>query len=72
MPETNGERTVYCRLLRTKKMYIPALHTEGDPRDETETAAYWCLKTMAVVGPDGNLVRGNHCQAGRGCCEAEY
>jgi hypothetical protein len=72
MPEQTAERVSYCRFLRTKKMYIPALHLEGDPRRETGTAQFWCLKTMTGVGPDNDLVRGAACRSGRPCWEAEF
>jgi hypothetical protein len=71
MPEQLEEKLPYCRFLRTKKMYIPAFHLEGDPRDETETAQYWCLKTHTGIGPDKTLVRGGECRPGRSCCECD-
>ena len=45
MAQETQERVAYCRFLRTKKMYIPALRREGDPREETGTARFWCVKT---------------------------
>jgi len=72
MPEQLNERAAYCRFLRTKKMYIPALHLEGDPREETETAHFWCLKTHTSVGPDNLPVRGGECRFGRPCCETDF
>ncbi|MBW3622965.1 MAG: hypothetical protein KY468_06090 [Armatimonadetes bacterium] len=62
----------YCRFLRTKKMYIPAYALMGDPREETETAQYWCLKTHTGIGPDSTLVRGASCRPGRPCCEVDF
>ena len=72
MPEQVRERTAYCRYLRTKKMYIPALQIDGDPREETETAQFWCLKTHTGVGPDSMPVRGRECRAGRDCCQIDF
>lgn len=65
------EEKPYCRFLRTKKMYIPAYALLGDPREETETAQYWCLKTQTGIGPEGALVRGSECRPGRRCCETD-
>ena len=74
MPEVEAteEAVVYCRFLRTKKMYIPALHVEGDPRRDTGTAQFWCQKTQTGVGPDNDFVHSSDCQKGRACCQAEF
>jgi hypothetical protein len=66
------ERISFCRFLRTKKMYIPALCQEGDPRLQTDTAHFWCLKTHTSVGPDNDFVHGDDCRGGRSCCETDF
>ena len=71
MPETQQEAPAFCRSLRTKKMYIPALHLDADPREETQTAQFWCLRTQTGVGPDNRPVRGRECRLGRTCCESD-
>ena len=71
MAQETLEAPDYCRFLRTKKMYIPALHLEADPREETDTAHFWCLKTHTSVGPDQGPVAGSRCRVGRTCCVAD-
>jgi hypothetical protein len=66
------EQPTYCRNLRTKKMYIPALCQESDPREETDTAQFWCMKTHTGIGPDNNPVRVRKCSADRSCFENEF
>lgn len=44
----------------------PDEHTFYDPYDVT---AYWCIKTMRGIGPDGQAVHRDQCQGGRSCCE---
>ena len=70
MPDPT-EEIQYCRNLRTKKMYIPAYSLHGDPREETDTAQYGCLRTQTGIGPEGTLVRSSECRPGRPCCEVD-
>jgi hypothetical protein len=61
----------HCDHLRHKGMYVltvvdPDEHKFYDPYDAT---AYWCIKTMRGIGPDGKGVHRDHCQGGRSCCE---
>lgn len=56
-----------CRYLRTKKMYIPALQEPGQGLEDGRKARYWCLKTMAGVGPDDDFVGPPECQPHRQC-----
>ena len=66
------EKLPYCRFLRTKKMYIPAYSVGGvDPRDATDTAIYWCMRTHTSIGPDHTHVHGSECRPGRRCCEVD-
>jgi hypothetical protein len=44
----------------------PDEHKFYDPYDAT---AYWCVKTMRGLGPDGKAVHRDACQGGRDCCE---
>jgi hypothetical protein len=59
-----------CRHLRTKKMYVPALQGSGGSWDDNGTARYWCLKTMAAVGPDDDFVDLHECRPHRRCFES--
>ena len=60
-----------CAHLRHKGMYV----LSTDEADETgagsrsEATAYWCLRTMKPLGPDGQPVNHDHCREGRSCCE---
>lgn len=60
-----------CRHLRTKMMFVATDWEERAAEYPSSTATYWCLKTMAVVGPDGEPVDLDDCRAGRGCHEPE-
>ncbi|MFO0983402.1 MAG: hypothetical protein U1E76_16995 [Planctomycetota bacterium] len=59
-----------CRSLRTKSMYIIEERQESDVRVDPGTAAYWCLKTMAPIGPDDCRAHVEGCRAHRACYEA--
>jgi hypothetical protein len=70
MSETTRRRTdqLPCLDLRTKTLYYG---TDGDvPEivDGSDTAVYWCLKTMQAFGPDGGEARPGVCGADRACC----
>lgn len=61
----------HCEHLRHKGMYVLTVvdqdeHKFYDPYDAT---AYWCIKTMRGLGPDGQPVHRDHCQGSRDCCE---
>lgn len=60
----------HCAHLRHKGMYVMA---ERDPDmpgfNGHEATSFWCAKTQKSFGPDGNVVRTDLCQHGRGCCE---
>ena len=57
----------YCREIRSKKYYfLQEMPTEEHHlRDGSNHC--WCLRTMQVVGPDGEMVRPENCTAGRSC-----
>ena len=60
-----------CRSLRCKGMYLPGEPVPPDVELEvTETAVFWCLKSQAVVGPDGGPVEPGDCRPGRSCHRA--
>lgn len=60
-----------CRQIRTKMMFVATDWEERAAEYPSSTATYWCLKTMAVVGPDGEPVDIGDCRAGRSCHEPE-
>lgn len=65
------ERTIPCRHLRNKGMYI---YTDGQDlsgHDGYDNTIYWCLQTMKDFGPDDEQVDGAGCHnPGRSCYEA--
>jgi len=65
----NATVPIGCKHLRTKKMYIPAEYPEPGRLTPSDTAHYWCLCTAREIGPDGQLVHLDTCNAGRGCCD---
>jgi hypothetical protein len=56
-----------CPLLRAKKMYA------GPPPGVAEftTSAFWCLRTMSAIGPDGDPASDTDCVRGRQCFSEE-
>ena len=68
------ERTVVCRLLRTKTAFgtLVGDTTEVEPwySGASTTAVYWCLGTMASCGPDDDLAHPHACRSGRACYKA--
>lgn len=57
-----------CGAFRTKTLYLSVIERdllEEDPR--CHTAAFWCLRTHAPVGPDNAEVAPESCQSGRTC-----
>ena len=60
-----------CRHLRSKGMYVYTDADPDSPHEESDTTAYWCLKTMTSFGPDDEAVARLDCRApGRSCYEA--
>jgi hypothetical protein len=56
-----------CSAIRSKGFYV---YTETPPPpEESDTAVFWCLKTMSAVGPDGELVHKSCCDPSRSCFE---
>ena len=62
---------VHCLKLRTKRMYLNAIVDPDEATfcDPCESSAYWCVTTQSAFGPDGQPVRPDACQGGRGCCK---
>ena len=59
---------VRCRLIRSKWMYIDA---DPDPTvPESGSSICWCVHTQKSVGPDGQVVTLEACNADRPCFEA--
>ena len=65
----NEKPTPFCARLRTKKYYF----LEGPAKTEDElldaSCDAWCQKTQTRVGPDGERVDPEDCQADRDCFE---
>ncbi len=63
---------VYCKHLRTKKLYIadtPEVAFSA-PEDVQGTAChFWCNLTQTVVGVDDRPVHKHACQPSRSCFE---
>ena len=61
------EAKVQCRMIRSKWMFIEA---EPDPTVPRSGASIcWCVHTQKVIGPDGQVVTPEGCNAERGCFE---
>ena len=59
---------VQCRLIRSKWMYIDA---DPDPTvPQSGSSICWCVHTQKSVGPDGQVVTVEACNADRPCFEA--
>ena len=57
----------FCREIRSKKYYfLQEMPTEVHHLRDASNHC-WCLRTMQVFGPDGELVRPEDCAAGRTC-----
>ena len=73
LPTLKKEIPTVCRLLRTKNSFA----NYGEDSDvapwqlgESDTAVYWCLKTMQHAGPDDGYAHPHHCLASRSCYRA--
>jgi hypothetical protein len=62
---------VHCLSIRHKGMYTGEVPDpeSGKFYDPYDAAAYWCAVTATGFGPDGQPVRPDVCQGGRGCCQ---
>lgn len=62
----NTERPGLCSALHWKRQYI---WSEPDPTvPECNDGLFWCGRTQAAVGPDGQVAEpGNCCSMDRGC-----
>ena len=64
--------SVFCKHLRTKKMFTGATPAEAfaDKHGEHTTPChFWCNLTQTVVGVDDQQVHKNSCTPGRTCFE---
>jgi hypothetical protein len=61
----------HCEHLRHKGMYVLTVVDADESKfyDPYDATAYWCIRTMRGLGPDGKPVHADDCQPGRGCCE---
>lgn len=55
-----------CQYLRTKSSYT-ADRTEDTLRESQPGAQYWCLRSMAPMGPDDRVVGPRDCLSQRVC-----
>jgi len=54
-------------------MYIVQAQSEDNPLYTNDMAEpHWCLKTMGIYGPDGDLVDPKECREGRECYESGF
>jgi hypothetical protein len=58
-----------CQDLRTKTIYYGRGEETPEIVDGSDTALYWCLRTMLPIGPDGEEARPDLCGRGRPCCD---
>jgi len=75
MPEASvwGDKPLPCIHLRRKSMYIVQAQSEDNPLYTNDMAEpHWCLKTMGIYGPDGDLVDPKECREGRECYESGF
>ena len=62
----------FCKHLRTKKMFIPALAHEvfAEPGNEAGHSSHcWCNCTLTETGPDDRAVGMQVCDKSRTCFE---
>jgi hypothetical protein len=57
-----------CRSLRSNGMYVFADGENSDPAKDYDDTAYWCLKSLREVGPDGELVGADVCRSAERSC----
>ncbi len=56
-----------CRLLRSKWMFIHVEEEANVPR--SDSGICWCVHTQNCLGPDGEVVTREACNAERPCYE---
>lgn len=66
-PASPRPGAVSCDHLRHKGMYVLSDEPDAPARGPSSTA-YWCLRTMKALGPDGQPATADACVEGRGCC----
>ena len=70
LPVVDDSVSSVCAMLRTKTAFGTYV-TDGDDSEwqdgESNTAVYWCLKTMDTAGPDDAFAHPQSCRAGRAC-----
>jgi hypothetical protein len=62
LPIIGPTTSVPCRHLRNKGMYVYTDGFGGEPHDDYDSTAYWCLKTMKGFGPDDDFANGVDCR----------
>jgi hypothetical protein len=66
----NTEPIRCCEHLSSKTLYYRPDERPGKLH-ESDVLTYTCLKTVAPVGPDGEVARPLVCQPGRQCFEGD-
>jgi fatty-acid desaturase len=59
-----------CEMLRTKNAFGNHIGYRPWQKGQSSTAVYWCLHTMATVGPDDHLAHPHTCCSGRRCFQS--
>jgi hypothetical protein len=63
---------VFCKHLRTKRMYIeanPEAALADQPAEELSPCHYWCNLTQTAIGVDDRPVHKQSCNSSRTCFE---
>ena len=58
-----------CRNLRTKTLFYGQDAADPEGPIDSDTAVYWCTRTMGPIGPDGRDALPRACGRDRSCCE---
>jgi len=66
-PVQAAELPDICQHLRTKTAFGTNTGYTPWQTGESQTASYWCLKTMQSAGPDDGLAHPHKCKQGRAC-----
>ena len=57
-----------CQYLRTKSFYS-AEKNEQTLREESPGRSFWCIQSVAGIGPDEKIVGPSECNIKRSCFE---
>lgn len=62
-------KVVLCQSFRQKTMYLGGAEPDMERYNPSSSAHCWCVRTLAVFGPDDRRVDPDECCAGRSCYE---